>query len=54
MQTVDNVTSLHGGTTLLCDKWDVLILVTTTLIFLFGFIGNLITASKVIFEKKIT
>lgn len=53
MQTVENVTSQHGGATLLCEKWDVLILVITTLIFLFGFIGNLITASKVIIEKKL-
>lgn len=53
MQTVENVTSQHGEATLLCEKWDVLILVITTLIFLFGFIGNLITASKVIIEKKL-
>lgn len=54
MQTVENVTSQHGEATLLCEKWDILILVITTLIFLFGFIGNLITASKVIIEKKVT
>lgn len=53
MQTVENVTSQHGEATLLCEKWDILILVITTLIFLFGFIGNLITASKVIIEKKL-
>ena len=53
MQTMDNVTSFPDHSTLLCDDWDLVILVITSLIFLFGFIGNLITASKVIIERKL-
>lgn len=57
MQPGTNVTSLpvddQATTDLLCKGWDIVVLLITTLILLFGFTGNLVTATKVILDKRL-
>ncbi|XP_061195740.1 C-C chemokine receptor type 5-like [Saccostrea echinata] len=57
MQIGDNVTSFPDEhrikSSLLCTNGEIAVLVITSIILIFGFIGNLVTASKVIIEKKL-